>query len=64
VVGKLLRELDYSCQANCKTREGSNHPDRNAQFEHVNATVQAAAVLNAIESRSKSAPAVWPSRGR
>jgi hypothetical protein len=42
VVGKLLRELCYSCQANCKTREGSNHPDRNAQFRHVNAAVQAA----------------------
>jgi hypothetical protein len=42
VVGKLLRELGYSCQANCKTREGSNNPDRNAQFEHVNKTVQAA----------------------
>jgi hypothetical protein len=42
VVGKLLRQLEYSCQANCKTREGSNNPDRNAQFEHVNKTVQAA----------------------
>jgi hypothetical protein len=42
VVGKLLRELCYSCQANCKTREGSNHGDRNAQFRHVNAAVQAA----------------------
>jgi hypothetical protein len=31
VVGKLLRELNYSCQANRKTREGSNHPDRDAQ---------------------------------
>jgi hypothetical protein len=42
VVSKLLQELSYSCQANRKTREGSNNPDRNAQFEHVNATVQAA----------------------
>jgi hypothetical protein len=42
VVGSLLRELKYSCQANRKTREGTNHPDRNAQFEHVNATVKAA----------------------
>jgi hypothetical protein len=42
VVGKLLRELNYSCQANRKTREGSNTPDRNAQFEHVNARVRAA----------------------
>jgi Rhodopirellula transposase DDE domain len=42
VVGNLLRGLNYSCQANRKTREGSNHPDRNAQFAHVNETVQAA----------------------
>ena len=42
LVGSLLRELNYSCQANRKTREGTNHPDRNAQFEHINATVKAA----------------------
>jgi len=42
VVADLLRELEYSCQANCKTREGSNHPDRDAQFAHINATVKAA----------------------
>jgi Rhodopirellula transposase DDE domain len=42
LVGQLLREQKYSCQANRKTREGTNHPDRNAQFEHVNATVKAA----------------------
>jgi len=42
LIGQLLRELKYSCQANRKTREGSRHPDRNAQFEHINATVQAA----------------------
>ena len=28
-------------QGNCKTREGSSHPDRNAQFEHINAMVEA-----------------------
>ena len=42
LVGKLLRELGYSCQANRKTLEGASHPDRNAQFEHINATVKAA----------------------
>src|SRR5258708_36287528 len=36
----LLREQQYSCQANRKTREGSHHPDRNAQFEHINTTVK------------------------
>lgn len=36
VVGKLLRNLGYSLQANQKTREGTTHPDRNAQFEYIN----------------------------
>src|SRR5712671_5085744 len=42
LIGQLLREQQYSCQANRKTREGSHHPDRNAQFEHINTTVKAA----------------------
>ena len=42
LVGVLLRALDYSCQANRKTREGTQHPDRNAQFEYINARVKAA----------------------
>ncbi len=41
VVAKLLAENDYSLQANKKTKEGSRHPDRNAQFEHINAMVKA-----------------------
>jgi len=39
-VAKLLWDADYSLQANRKTREGSSHPDRNAQFEYINASVQ------------------------
>ncbi len=35
----LLREAGYSLRANRKTREGSSHPDRNAQFEFINASV-------------------------
>jgi transposase len=40
VVADLLHELGYSLQANSKTREGSHHPDRNAQFEHLNGKVK------------------------
>jgi hypothetical protein len=40
-VAALLHDLDYSLQANRKTREGASHPDRNAQFEHLNARVRA-----------------------
>ena len=35
-VVELLYELGYSLQGNKKTIEGANHPDRNAQFEHIN----------------------------
>ncbi|MCA1681453.1 MAG: ISAzo13 family transposase, partial [Actinobacteria bacterium] len=41
-VPKLLRALGYSLQSNRKAREGSQHPDRDAQFEHINATAAAA----------------------
>jgi transposase len=34
-IGELLRNLGYSLQGNRKTLEGTNHPDRNAQFEYI-----------------------------
>jgi len=37
LVSELLHELGYSLQANRKTREGGEHLERNAQFEHINA---------------------------
>jgi len=40
-VADLLHQLHYSLQANAKTIEGSKHPDRNAQFEHINAQAKA-----------------------
>ncbi len=40
VVGELLHEMGYSLQANRKTLEGTDHPDRDAQFAHLNAAVQ------------------------
>jgi hypothetical protein len=47
LVGLLLRERGYSCQANRKTREGTSHPDRNGQFEHINRVVKAAIAAGA-----------------
>jgi len=38
-VGKLLVKLGYSLQGNKKTLEGTGHPDRNAQFIHINEQV-------------------------
>jgi len=40
LVSDLLHELDYSLQANRKTIEGTSHPDRDAQFEHINRRVR------------------------
>ena len=39
---RLLKAKGYSLQANKKTREGAQHPDRDAQFEHINEIVGAA----------------------
>ena len=41
-VGKLLRGLGFRLHANQKTREGNDHPDRDAQFGHINETVRSA----------------------
>jgi len=40
LVGRMLHDLGYSLQANSKTLEGTNHPDRNAQFEYLNRKVK------------------------
>jgi len=39
-VGQLLKALNYSLQSTRKTREGTAHPDRNAQFEYIHAQVK------------------------
>jgi hypothetical protein len=49
-VAMLLKEAGYSLQANRKTREGSSHPDRNAQFEYIG--------RQAIGFQSKGQPVV------
>jgi len=40
--GKLLRGIGFRLHANAKTREGTDHPDRDAQFRHINETARAA----------------------
>jgi hypothetical protein len=47
VIADCLRELGYSLQANSKTREGSGHVDRNAQFQYI--SEQASSFLAAGE---------------
>ena len=41
-VAQLLRDQNYSLQSNRKTEEGADHPDRDAQFRHINAEVKRA----------------------
>ncbi len=45
-VHDLLGKMGYSLQATAKTVEGAQHPDRNAQFEHINATAKAFQAAN------------------
>ena len=68
VVAKLLRDMKYSCQANRKTREGSNHPDRDAQFQHINATVKAAIAAGepaiSVDTKKKELVGDFKNNGR
>lgn len=41
-VAQLLRQLGYSLQSNRKGEEGEDHPDRDAQFQHINREVERA----------------------
>ena len=41
-VAQLLKEQGYSLQSNRKTQEGEDHPDRDAQFRHINTQVKRA----------------------
>jgi hypothetical protein len=42
VIGAMLKAEKFSLQGNRKTREGSEHPDRDAQFDHINTSVKTA----------------------
>ena len=43
---RLLVGIGYTMQANVKTREGADHPDRDAQFQYINDTVASALAAN------------------
>jgi hypothetical protein len=56
-IGRLLRDLGYSLQSVRKRQEGTSHPDRNAQFEHINATadefLQSAQPVISVDTKKK-----------
>ncbi len=67
-VAKLLRELGYSLQANRKTREGTSHPDRDAQFGHINQIAKAAVAAGqpviSVDTKKKELVGDFKNAGR
>lgn len=67
-VGRLLTELGYRLQSVRKTREGMTHPDRNAQFEHINATaddfLQRAQPVISVDTKKKELIGDFKNNGR
>jgi hypothetical protein len=67
-VASLLHEAGYSLQANRKTREGLAHPDRNAQFEYINASVARSLIRNqpaiSVDTKKKELVGDFKNGGR
>jgi hypothetical protein len=67
-VGRLLKAAGYSLQGNRKTKEGGNHPDRNAQFEHINSVVLAfqrrSQPLISVDTKKKELVGEFKNNGR
>jgi hypothetical protein len=53
-VAQILHDLNYSLQSNRKTEEGADHPDRDAQFRHINAAVTPMVASSGLPPRSRS----------
>lgn len=68
VVAQLLKDQDYSLQANAKVIEGNQSPDRNAQFDHINATVAAALEANqpviSVDTKKKELVGAYKNAGQ
>ena len=68
MVSRLLKELGYSLQANRKRLEGAQHPDRNAQFEHINETLRRQLEANepaiSVDTKKKELVGPYKNGGR
>ena len=68
LVSELLHKLDYRLQANRKTREGSNNPDRDAQFHYINDRVTEALVAGepaiSVDTKKKELVGDFRNAGR
>jgi Rhodopirellula transposase DDE domain len=67
-VAQLLRAMDYSLQGNRKTEEGADHPDRDAQFQYINAQVRralaAARPVISVDTKKKELIGNYENAGR
>jgi len=67
-VGKLLRGLGFRLQANRKTREGTDHPDRDRQFEHIDRTARTAIAAGqpviSVDTKKKELVGTYKAVGR
>lgn len=67
-VAQLLRQMDYSLQSNRKTEEGNDHPDRDAQFEHINEQVRRALAAGrpviSVDTKKKELIGNYENEGR
>ncbi len=68
MVARLLKELGYSLQANRKRHEGAQHPDRNAQFEHINEMIRRQQEANepaiSVDTKKKELVGTYKNGGR
>jgi len=67
-VGRLLRERGYRLQSTRKTKEGASHPDRNAQFEYINAQAEAFQAADqpvvSVDTKKKELVGSFANKGR
>lgn len=68
MVARLLKGLGYSLQANRKRLEGAQHPDRNAQFEHIDEVVRRQLEANepaiSVDTKKKESVGSYKNNGR
>lgn len=67
-VAQLLHDQDYSLQSNRKTEEGDDHPDRDAQFRHINAQTKRALATGtpvvSVDTKKKELLGQYKNQGR
>jgi hypothetical protein len=67
-VAQFLRDMDYSLQGNRKTEEGTDHPDRDAQFHYINDHVRRALAAGrpviSVDTKKKELIGNYENKGR